>query len=303
MSELTQENGSTTGEQTPKIDVSRFLEFGPITNPGRHLEIIQATVSPNPKYAGLQALNLYTHPFLFEHPEMYQVPIPKLPEGAPAREDFPDFPSAEKMIDMLFERGPKDLTTRRKDKLQTLRVSCAPISYLLASFLKSHDIPARVRAGFADYFPGAKARYIDHWLTEYWNGDRWVQSDVDAAFSLNDWHDLPKGKFMTGEEAWLKIRSGEIGSQDFSHEAYGLGIRAAGIQMAYDIGNIMMQEPVYGMKPHDLETEEDSVRLFSDSAKMELLDQTARLLNDPDKNMDALNRVWEQNPAIHPQRS
>lgn len=63
-------------------------------------------------------------------------------------------------------------------------VTCRYVSVLMASILKSKEIPARSRSGFAPYvLPGISG---DHWINQYWSGEenRWITCDA-MDFSKN----------------------------------------------------------------------------------------------------------------------
>jgi excinuclease ABC subunit A len=58
---------------------------------------------------------------------------------------------------------------------------CRDFALFLTSILRHKGLPARMRVGFAAYFPG-NPFYSDHWITEYWLAaqDRWVLADADV---------------------------------------------------------------------------------------------------------------------------
>ena len=92
---------------------------------------------------------------------------------------------------------------------------CRHFTLVHTALLRSQGVPARVRCGFGHYFDPTK--WYDHWITERWNGERWVRDDpqVDElqARTINpdfDPHDQPPGKFLTGSEAWIAARAGEV---------------------------------------------------------------------------------------------
>jgi hypothetical protein len=92
---------------------------------------------------------------------------------------------------------------------------CRHFALVQVAFLRAHGIPARMRCGFANYFD--RAMWCDHWITERWNGDRWVRDDpqvddvqakfINLGFDVND---QPLGEFMSANEAWRAARGGEI---------------------------------------------------------------------------------------------
>lgn len=87
---------------------------------------------------------------------------------------------------------------------------CRDFALLTVSALRHHGIPARTRIGFADYFiPGF---HVDHVVTEYWNGQRWIRTDTQLAPAGRDFdpRDLPSGAFQTAAQVWQRFRAGAI---------------------------------------------------------------------------------------------
>jgi hypothetical protein len=86
--------------------------------------------------------------------------------------------------------------------------SCRHFAVLSCAFLRARAVPARARCGFETYFrPG---RHNDHWITEYWDGTRWVRIDSEIlGFDLVERpDDLADGQFLTGAEGWAAYRAG-----------------------------------------------------------------------------------------------
>jgi hypothetical protein len=96
---------------------------------------------------------------------------------------------------------------------------CRHFATLHVALLRHAGIPARARVGFARYFGDG---WGDHWITEWWDGARWVKTDPQvgtiAAQLLQltfDPADQPDGEFLTGAEAWLRCRAGEEDPNQF----------------------------------------------------------------------------------------
>jgi hypothetical protein len=101
-----------------------------------------------------------------------------------------------------------------REPAQRVGVVCRHFSTMAVALLTRARIPARARCGFADYFEPGK--YVDHWIVEWHDGDRWVQSDFQIgdtearAMRLPfDAGDLPADRFVDAGEAWRRIRAGE----------------------------------------------------------------------------------------------
>ncbi len=95
------------------------------------------------------------------------------------------------------------------------RGTCRDFALMHCAMLREHEIPARVRCGFADYF--RPDFWSDHWVCEYWHAkeQRWAladgQLDVPHRNELSiDFpiHDLPRQRFRCAHEAWRDCRNG-----------------------------------------------------------------------------------------------
>ena len=131
-----------------------------------------------------------------------------------------------KLIQSIY---PGSLLVLRPPEKRTFG-TCRDYSLMICSMLRHHSIPARVRCGFATYFPWRP--YEDHWICEYWAPEecRWVRTDAQLdqlqrdQLAINfDCADLPTGAFLSAGQAWLLARSGAAPASDFGHgDAKGL---------------------------------------------------------------------------------
>jgi len=74
---------------------------------------------------------------------------------------------------MVEEAGGRDLPPDRRTP-----GTCRDFALMTCSALRERDVPARVRCGFATYFPSNP--FEDHWVCEHWREDekRWVLTDA-----------------------------------------------------------------------------------------------------------------------------
>jgi hypothetical protein len=141
--------------------------------------------------------------------------------GDAIRLDEQNLRSTAEVLARAFEISPAPVTTPRPPEDRVLTI-CRHFTLLHTAFLRSQGVPARVRCGFSNYFDDAK--WYDHWITERWDdaGSRWVRDDpqideiqaeeVDLDF---DPYDQPPGKFLSGSEAWIAIRAGDLDAELF----------------------------------------------------------------------------------------
>lgn len=144
--------------------------------------------------------------------------------GEPSRRGFGDdrlaeidLRYAEEQFARLAELHAGPLEVRRAPTERILGC-CRDFTLLFVSLARSAGLPARSRVGFADYFDDGW--WIDHVVAEVWDADasRWRlvepqlrEGFVDASTGAPlDLIDVPRDRFLTGDEAWLAARAGRI---------------------------------------------------------------------------------------------
>ncbi|GJM38703.1 MAG: hypothetical protein DHS20C19_20700 [Acidimicrobiales bacterium] len=125
---------------------------------------------------------------------------------------------AAAMLAGVLERDSRPLTEARDPGGRFLG-NCRDFSTLSVALLRRAGTPARARCGFGGYFEPGK--WVDHWIVEHWNGERWVQLDAQLdtlqsdATGVADPTDLPVDHFLSAGEAWQRTRSGEFDPDTF----------------------------------------------------------------------------------------
>lgn len=115
------------------------------------------------------------------------------------------------VVERVLELAPEPLTVERPLPDHMVGV-CQHFATLHVALLRSAGIPARARCGFARYF---EAGWVDHWVTEWWNGQRWIRTDAQLdsgaadvlGLDFDPW-DQPLDAFLPAGEAWARCRSG-----------------------------------------------------------------------------------------------
>lgn len=122
--------------------------------------------------------------------------------------------TVHRLLETAFRRDHRPLNEARKLP-EYLYGTCHDFALLSVSVLRSRGVPARLRAGFADYF--RSDRWEDHWVCEYHDGGRWKLFDAQLGYRARDalklpfsTDDLPRDRFVTAPALWRKIRKGEI---------------------------------------------------------------------------------------------
>lgn len=185
--------------------------------------------------------------------------------------------------------------TKGKDVTKRITVSCRQASILFSAILKAKGIPCRSRAGFMD-FGDTGDSYIEHWVNEYWDAgeERWILVDVDGYYEYEgrfgySQYDLPRRKFVTSSEAWLGLRRRTLRKK---LEVYSSDLLQGVCEYLFmDFHALMNNEIFYSYQPLYLR---DSIQALSESELCEL-DYLAELLENPDKNIEQLRSIWNNN--------
>ena len=179
-----------------------YSDHSPYSNPGNHTGYF-TELSTDP-----EAL----HQFVCTAVVHYRAGSPTLTE---AQRTDPDRRWLTSILDAAELRAPLD---GPRTQAQQVAGCCRDHTLLSLGVLRTHDVPARSRIGFATYFtPGWNA---DHVVGERWDGKRWLRFDpeLDQQDFDFDVHDMPTGPdspFVTAAEAWLAIRAGTVDPATF----------------------------------------------------------------------------------------
>ncbi len=201
----------------------------------------------------------------------------------------------------LFELDSAPLTTPRPIERRLIG-NCRDFTVMLCAMLQSRGVPARARCGFGTYF--MPNHYEDHWVCEYWNADqkRWVMVDAQLdSLQRNilqigfDTLDLPTGQFVTGGDAWLRVRAGKADPAQFGiFDMHGIAfIRGDLVRdfMALNKIEILPWDPWGHIVP------DDTLAATQDADQM---DEMSRLSLAGDDQFGALRTFYEKELILHP---
>jgi Transglutaminase-like superfamily len=217
-------------------------------------------------------------------------------EGDAIRIDEQNLRSTAEVLTRALELSGEPITVTRRPIDRVLCI-CRHFTLLHTALLRAQAVPARVRCGFSNYFDSTK--WYDHWITERWNGERWVRDDpqVDElqAKSINldfDVYDQPPGRFLTGSEAWIAARTGEVDANLFGiFDMWGLAFISGNVISDFACLNKVELLPWDGwgmmIGPHDAVTDEVAA----------LLDDLARLATSDD--FDAIRERYLTDDRVH----
>lgn len=277
--------------------LDHYLKYGMFTYPGLYKKYLKSLPDDIRKIGHLLRWSLIHRTTLewgntstnsdLKFGDMTKVPWYRQPEDD-------NLVTATSIIAELFRRDARGLTTERKVEDKVV-LTCRFIAILMAAILKAKGIPARVRSGFAGYWPWTKESW-DHWINQYWNkkGNRWVTIDVDGSFHNVgfDMYDIPDGKFDYSADVWLNVRQGKINENNFVNADGNKGLVVIAWELFYDFHSLMNNEIIYLHLPKIVTLGE--FEKLSEN-KLKEIDQLARLLQKPDENFDELQKIWETN--------
>jgi hypothetical protein len=207
--------------------------------------------------------------------------------------------SVEEMLAEIAAHDARPLLAARPAGERQVGV-CRHFTLLHVAMLRRQGVPARARCGFAAYF--SKEKYVDHWVTEYWNENRtaWVLFDAQldahqrALFRIPfDPADVPRDQFLVAGDCWQLCRSGTADPMDFGIlDLFGWWMIAGNV--VRDIAALNNREmlPWDCWAPMPRPGEEPDFALF---------DRLATLSHAPDAHFDELRAVYAETLAVPPQ--
>ncbi len=189
--------------------MQRWTRQTAFTDPGANAACLE-TLSPAPEHAAKALQGLLIHGDALERYGIAPVQFNRetLPVGA--------------RLAAILELDDRPLDIERPLQDRSLG-TCRDYAVLMCAVMRQHGRAARVRCGFASYFP--TAIWQDHWICEIWSDDGWQRVDAQldsvtqAALKVGfaPW-DLPPEAYLTADEAWRDCRAGELDPDDLGHE-------------------------------------------------------------------------------------
>jgi hypothetical protein len=258
-----------------------YRHYSYYTDPGEHVAMYHDLPSSLPELCGLIKAQLI-HPS--ELPRYRDVLAPEK-----ASEDG-NYQTVKNILAGLAAANPAGLTKDREPG-QRLILSCRYHAILLASILKSRNIPVRVRYGFARYLhPG---HHIYHVICEVWNDDeqRWMLVDPDRKMV-----DFSADQFEFAPDAWIQYRQGKLDTSTYGVQGYW-GAHPILSTMSHDLASVLGNEHIYWDEPPVSNiTEMEVGSIPRDQAVT--LDEMATLLRDPDMHFSELQAMYDNHKFL-----
>ena len=198
--------------------------------------------------------------------------------------------AVEKILDDTITRDNRPLCAQRAATERQVGV-CRHFTLLHVAMLRAHGVAARARCGFGAYFE--KGKYLDHWVTEYWDeGEKcWVLFDAQIddrqrkLFKIGfDTADVPRDQFVVAGDAWSLCRSGRADPSAFGIlDMHGLWFIAG--NLVRDIAALNNHE----MLPWDIW---GAMRWQDSELDLSFFDQLAIVSSEPDVHIEKLIALY-----------
>jgi hypothetical protein len=274
--------------------LEHYLEFGTFTNPGCYKTFLQGLPDKIEEIGSLICHQVIHRVILkngntgvnsdLRYGDMNLFPWYRL------RCEDDILPSAVSMIAELLRLDNRGFVLDRRVEDKII-VTCRYVAILMASILKSKNIPCRVRSGFAPYLVPELS--IDHWINQYWNEaeHKWITFDADGFYDNNigfEQYNIADKKFDWAAETWKGLRKRTLDEKRYFNAGGFTGFMPVPWALFYDFHSLMNNEILYLQGPYYLPFDFDKI----DDKDLNDIDELAELLLDPDKNFDELLRIW-----------
>jgi hypothetical protein len=176
-----------------------FATPGPLTDLERHSEAM-TSMSSDPEALAKIVRGLLIHNFMATIRGL-DLPSERLGDM--------QIPGAAATLDRVLELDASPIDSKRPAERRMVGF-CYHFALLHTAFLRAKGVPARTRCGFASYFDAGK--WIDHWVTEYWDGETWRLNDPQIGRN-----DLTADDFQDGIRAWQDVRSGTVDAASYGN--------------------------------------------------------------------------------------
>ena len=274
-------------------DLSFYREQSPTTSPGKHADLYRDLPrDPGELVKVVQGLIVHgALGWLYK----YQ----------PTERQFAGFTearSAEAILDNVLRLDSSPLTVARPIEKRAVG-NCRTFSVLMVSMLRRQGVPARMRVGYATYTWG-EPKLENHFIVEYFNGQRWVLLDAQMDQAQREFHkldfdtlDMPRSKFVFAGQAWQGLENGTI-----KPEQIGMGGPNGWESRGYQFVQIDLIADCWALDKVELFTGEANdlgktphERLSGEQLK--LFGELAHYSSAPDADRAALRSKMESEPT------
>jgi hypothetical protein len=273
--------------EAPDSLLDFYRRFSVDTDPGEHAELYRDLPESLEGLCRLIKCQLI-HPFQAQPYSRVLSPD--------RRYDYRKYPTVKAMLAGLVKYDPNGLVPERKPQ-HRLVLSCRFHAILLASILKHRGIPTRCRYGFARYIGTDKDLRVAHVICEVWNQEqqRWMR--VDPVLGMVD---FPADRFEYASQAWQRLQEGKVDPAKYG-VAGSTGNYHILDMLCHDVAAVLGEELLYEERPPIAQDERiDATKI--ERSKLDVLDELAVLLKDPDQNLSELCALVSKHACLQVKR-
>lgn len=106
-----------------------------------------------------------------------------------------------------------------------------------------------------------------------------------------DPYDIPLGKFDFPADAWLAIRNKTKDENYFHNDGGAKGAIVVFWSLFYDFHSLMNNEILYIYGPKNNWGNPEAFKKLNED-ELNIIDNLAKLMQDPDKNFNELQKIW-----------
>jgi len=261
-----------------------YRQYSTFTDPGEYAYLYKNLPDSLPELCSL-IRSQFIHPFA-ELPQ-YRDKIPK-----DRWNEYKKYPTVQSILKGLVTYDSRGLVKDRKPE-NRLVLGCRECAIILASVLKHRGIPARVRAGHADYL--APGFHVSHTICEVWNEKekRWMLVDPSTGMI-----DYSREKFDFSNELWLKMQKGEIDPNIYGLPGSHIGLVSIVGKIGPDLASILGNEyPIDQNAPILDYAFKNNKQLPAE--QIEILNKICELMKSLDAvNLSKLQEIYNDTPQI-----
>ena len=261
-----------------------YRQYSSFTDPGELAYMYEGLPDSLPALCRL-IRSQTIHPYAELPKYREQIPKERSSEGL-------KYQSVKSILEGLLSYDSAGLVQERKPQ-DRLIIGCWHNSVLLASILKHHGIPARVRSGHATYI--IPDFHTSHTICEVWNKNdkRWML--VDPSMLMVD---FSREKFDFSNDLWLKMQNKEIDPNQYGFPGKYTGLVSIVGKVCTDLASILGTEyTIYQYAPIlDYARENDNQLTVE---HIEILNQVCELMKTLDaKNLSKLQDIYNNTAEI-----
>lgn len=261
-----------------------YKQYSSFTDPGEYAYLYENLPDSLPELCSL-IKSQFIHPY---------AELPKYKEQIPKERwnESTKYPTVKSILEGLLSHDCRGFVKDRKPQ-DRLVLGCREYAIILASVVKYHNIPARVRTGHASYL--IPDFHASHTICEVWNKNdkRWMLVDPSTGMI-----DFSREKFDFSNDLWLKMQNGEIDPSLYGFPGKYSGLISIVGKVCPDLASVLGTEyTIYQYAPILEYAFKNKSQLAAEQTK--ILNKISELMKSLDaRNLSKLQEIYNNTPQI-----